>query len=263
MLRPVIQINRALSGDYDKDKIILMEIAESPTTAANAYLHAEVVMRLCEIITHDTPSAPNYPERSGPIRKVFDELFPIAYFAKLHFLGSNEVTICWHNGNQNFDATVEDQRKDSSRSSIRYLEVTTLQDRQDAELLTRLAEDKTVYTEGESVLADHLRKVESLRTALKKKGKKKYPPNTALLVYTDEDRFQSFSFGPQSPQIDRKSSFGDVLKEMPNLLAVFSEVFVYSKHEIYCSLSASQEPSGPAHEPTSTRGRDTDPSASS
>lgn len=237
MLGSVIQIHRTFTGDYEQDKSTLIEIAESPMTAANAFQHAQVVMTLYNRLTYGTPSAPNYPERSGVVRKVFDELFPIAHFAKLYFDESDEVSIKWHHGNQNFDAIVEDRRQDSSRSGIRHLEVTTLQDRQDADLLTQLANEGTVCIEGDHDVSDHLRKAESLRVIIEKKGRKKYPPNTALLVYTDENRFPHFSFGAQSPKIDKKNSFGEVVKEMQHLLTGFSEVFVYSKNEIYCSIS--------------------------
>lgn len=237
MLSSAVQIHRTFTGNYDQDKSILIEIAESPMTAANAFQHAQVVMGLFNRLTYGTPSAPNYPERSGLVRKVFDELFPIAHFAKLYFDESDEVSIRWHHGNQNFDAIVEDRRQDSSRSSIRHLEVTTLQNRQDADLLTQLANERTVCIEGDHGVSDHLRKAELLRVIIEKKGQKKYPPNTALLVYTDEDRFAHFSSGTPAPKIDKKNSFGDVVKEMQHLLTSFSEVYVYSKNEIYCSVS--------------------------
>ena len=85
MLGPVVEINRTLTGDWKSDKHIVKEIAESPMTAANAYLHAQVVMTLFNQLTYGTPSAPDHPKRSGLVRKVYDELFPIAHFAKLYF----------------------------------------------------------------------------------------------------------------------------------------------------------------------------------
>jgi len=237
MYSRVVTIDRTFTGDYEKDNKTLIEIAEDPVTAAFAAQRAEVVMNIHHKITYGTPSAPNYPERAGMARKVFDELFPIAHFANLYYCASEEVTICWKNGGQNFDATVDDKRNNSVRSSIRYLEVTTLQDRQDSELLTQLAENGTFSSEGDSTQLDHERKITSLRTALEKKGKKKYPPETALLVYTDEGRFQRFSYGAQSSQIDVKKSFSDVVNEMKHLLTGFSQVFIYSKNEIYSSIT--------------------------
>ncbi len=88
---------------------------------------------------------------------------------------------------------------------------------------------------------NHLRKVASLRAVLKKKAAIKYPAQTALLVYTDEDRARTFSFGKKSPEIDRNSSFKAVLEEMQHFLTGFSAVFVYSKNEIYCSLPMHKE----------------------
>ena len=41
--------------------------------------------------------------------------------------------------------------------------------------------------------------------------------------------------------IDTKNSFGAVLDEMQHLLGGFSEVFVYSKSEIYCALPPRKE----------------------
>lgn len=238
---PVIEINRKFTGDWKKDKHIVKEIAESPMTAENAFLHAQVVMTLFNQLTYGTPSAPAHPKRSGLLRKVYDELFPIAHFAMLYFSKSSEVTICWHDGNQQFDATVEDRRQGLGNSNINYLEVTTLQDVDDAKLLARLADEKTVCSKGDHDQSNHLRKVESLKKVLESKAAIKYPPQTALLVYTDEDRTQKFSFGLKSPEIDRKNSFREVLKEMKHLLTGFSAVFIYSKNEIYCSLPMREE----------------------
>ncbi|MFM0266032.1 hypothetical protein [Paraburkholderia sediminicola] len=85
-----------------------------------------------------------------------------------------------------------------------------------------------------------MRKIELLKKMLEKKGKKNYPPNTALLVYTDEDRVQNYSF-PAPPPIDKKTNFEKVLCEMKHLLSGFSRVFVYSRNEIYCSLPVGSE----------------------
>lgn len=234
---PVVEINRTFTGDWEADKHIVKEIAESPMTAQTAYQHAQVVMTLFNQQTYGTPSAPDYPMRSGLVRKVYDELFPIAHFAKLYFRESSEVVICWRDGNQQFDATVKDERPGTGESRIHYLEVTTLQDGEDAKLLSRMASENTICIEGNQDQSNHLRKVELLKVALKKKAAIEYPPQTALLVYTDEDRIQRFSFGKDSREIDRKGSFKAVLDEMQHCLAGFSAVFVYSKHEIYCSIT--------------------------
>ncbi|MFM0266033.1 hypothetical protein [Paraburkholderia sediminicola] len=135
MMRQIIKIDVPFTGDWQKDKATLTAFAETPTTAANFYQHATTVEGLFNLLTYGTPSAPQYPERSGLSLKVHGELFPIAHFSKLYFVASNEVTICWRKGNQNFDATVEDNRPASDRLSICHLEVTTLQDQNDAKLL--------------------------------------------------------------------------------------------------------------------------------
>lgn len=237
MLIPVVQVNPTFTGDWKADKHIVKEIAESPMTAQTAYEHAQVVMTLFNRLTYGTPSAPDYPMRSGLVRKVYDELFPIAYFAKLYFSESSEVVICWHDGNQQFDATVKDERPGPGESRINYLEVTTLQNGEDAHLLSRMAKENTICIEGDQDQFNYLRKVDLLKVALKKKAAIKYPPQTALLVYTDEDRIQRFSFGKDFRKVDRKGSFAAALEEMQDFLTGFSAVFVYSKHEIYCSLT--------------------------
>lgn len=237
MIDKIVTIDRELTGDWEKDKNIIREMAETPMTAASAYMHARVIMTLFNQRTFGTPSAPGFPNRSGLLRKVYDELFPIAYFAEHYFQKSNDVSICWHDGNQQYDATVEDHRMDQDKSSIRYLEVTTLQDRTDAELLVDLAIDGSVCIEGDHEESEYLRKTDLLKKALNKKAGIIYPPGTALLVYTDEDRSQKFSFGPKSShKIDRKSGFKAILEEKQGLLAGFSSVFIYSKNEIYCAL---------------------------
>lgn len=242
MLDQIVTINRALTGDWEKDKKIVKEMAETPMTAATAYMHACVIKTLFNQRTFGTPSAPGYPNRVGLLRKVYDELFPIAYFAKHYFHESSDVVICWHDGNQQYDATVEDQRQTKDIPNIRYLEVTTLQDNTDADLLLDLAINGSVRIEGDHEKSEHQRKLDFLKKALNKKAGIAYPPGTVLLVYTDEDRYQKISFDSNSShEIDRRSSFKAILEGMQCQLTGFSAVFVYCKSEIYCSLIVSKE----------------------
>lgn len=212
-------------------------------TAETFYDHARVIESLFNTLTYGTPAAPNYPQRMGLLRKVHDELYPLAHFAKLYFSASPEVVIKWQFGSQNFDATVDDQREDTCRSNICYLEVTTLQDEEDAKQLEELSEKGCIETTGDPAQANHLRKVELLRRALEKKGRINYPEKTALLVYSDEDRFRHFYIGMQPPVIDKKRDFEAVLGELKNLLDGFSHVFIYSRNEIYCMLQSHSEQS--------------------
>lgn len=96
---------------------------------------------------------------------------------------------------------------------------------------------KTITTVVESEQQNHLRKIDLFEKALKKKGGITYPADTALLVYTDEDRFRKCYFGLQPPEIDKKKDYEAVLNKLSHLLKDFSHVFVYSKHEIYCTWS--------------------------
>lgn len=234
----IVKVNRTLTYDWEKDKIVIREAAMQPTRADEFYNHAVAIQGLFDILTFGTPSAPSHPQRKGLLLKVHGELYPIAHFAKLHFTDPTNVIIRWIDGSQNHDAIVEYIYRDLSRSDIQFLEVTTLQGEEDAKELKELSKGSTILNvEYNSEHDIHLRKLELLKTALKKKGGKDYPANTALLVYTDEHRFLKSYYGMPAPKIDRKGSYEAVLDESAHLLYGFSQVFVYSRDEIYCTWS--------------------------
>lgn len=240
----LIKMLRPMTGNWEQDEATVREIAETPTSAAKFALHAQVILTLFNHRTHGTRFAPTLPGRSGLLRKVHDELYPIAHFARLHFAAAEEVVIAWRDGDQNFDATIEDRREGPNQSHLQYLEVTTLQDRDDADLLKQLSKSErgVVNFEGDFEQAVHDRKVALLRTALGTKGEKNYRPGTALLVYTDENRFRQFSFGVPGHFIDKKASFSAVLAEMAPLLGVFAEVHVYSSDIVYGTIRPTPRP---------------------
>lgn len=172
----VFPLSAPLTMEWEKDKIAITEAAQQPTTADKYYFHAASIQSLFNILTFGTRSAPKHPQRSGLLRKVHDELFPIANFAKLYFSESKEVLIQWVDGNQNYDATVEYLAENLGFPDIRYLEVTTLQGSEDAKQLEELSEGNNITTISESDHETHVRKINLFETALKKKSGKTYPP---------------------------------------------------------------------------------------
>jgi hypothetical protein len=133
------------------------------------------------------------------------EARPMALFAHRHYGASAQVVITHVLGNQNYDGVVEDKR--SSPDSIRYIEVpTTLKTYEDSlrmEILSKqghVAAYGPVTAEGPrhnrisiradgmarehtAIRADHLKRVED---AIERKAKKKYEPNTVLIVAVDD-----------------------------------------------------------------------------
>lgn len=229
-----------LTGDWEKDEPLVTQFAEKPVSAEAYFDHARVIETLFKQLTHDTRFAPAAPRRIGLSLEIHRELYPIGHFARLYFEASEGVIISWRRGSQNFDATLDDQREAPARSDLQYLEVTTLQDNEDSELLDGLAKSPngTIGFFGDHEYDTHQRKLAQLRLVLEKKGKKTYPDRTALIVYTDEHRFAQYTFGGPRREIDRKSEFSAVLAEMAPLLGKFAEVHIFSKDEIYCSIGA-------------------------
>lgn len=235
----LVTLNVPLTGDWEKDKIVIQKAAMQPTRADEFYDHAVAIQGLFDILTYGTPSAPAHPQRKGLLLKVHGELYPIAHFAKLHFSDPANVIIQWIDGSQKHDAIIEYTNKDLAKCDIRYLEITTLQSEDDAKELKELSKGNTIVSVTTNSEYDiHLKKLELLKTALKKKGSNTYPPKTALLVYTDEHRLQKFYYGMSAPKFDRKGNYQAVLDELTPLLKGFSHVFIYSKDEIYCMWAA-------------------------
>lgn len=222
----------AWSGDYDVDVKELEKYAQKPTTARAYYSHAVYIQTIFHRLIQGTDRAKNFPARIGLLRKIHDELFPIAYFCKLHFESSEDVSIRYRIGNQQHDAIVVDQRQGSSGENIEYLEVTTLQDRSDAELLGKLAGGRTTVVEGNLDQNNFTRKLFLLKTALDNKASILYPKGTALLVYMDEDRFQRHTFGFSPPKLDWKKSVAEIVEEAMPKLTSFSGIFVYRRDGI-------------------------------
>lgn len=85
------------------------------------------------------------------------------------------------------------------------------------------------------------RKIEQLTTIPKIKAKIIYPYKTALLVYTDEDRFREFYFGISPPKIDKKTDYEAVFRSFAASCNNFSHIFIFSKSEIYCAWTSGSE----------------------
>jgi len=233
----LVTVHEPLSLDWNKDRLTIEKAAGQPTTADGYYNHAAAIQALFDMLTWDTPAQPQHPQRIGLLRDVHDELYPIAHFANLYFTSPKNVVIQWIDGNQHHDATVKYTGEGSNQSDICYLEVTTLQGKEDADQLKELSRNPGVaITVRETAQEKHDRKIEQLKIILKKKAKIAYPDKTALLVYTDEDRFRQFHFGLQPPQIDKKSDYEAVLRDFELSLGNFSHVLIFSKSEIYCAL---------------------------
>ena len=237
----VVTLNVPLSGNWEEDKAIIIKAAGQPTPADEYFTHATVIKGLFDCRTYNTPAQPNHPQRKGLLRKVHDELYPIAHFAKLYFTCPKNVVVQWIDGNQQHDAIVEYREEGSNQSDIRYLEVTTLQGKEDADELEKLSKDPIYTTVGSNTAQEkHDRKVAQLRNILNKKAAIVYPDKTALLVYTDEDRFQHFHFGMPEPVINKKAEYEEVLRELELSLQNFSHVFIFSNSEIYCAWTNSK-----------------------
>lgn len=237
----VVTLNDPLSGNWKEDKTIIEKAAGQPTPANEYFNHATAIKGLFDRLTYGTPAQPPTPQRKGLLRKVHDELYPIAHFANLYFTYPKNVVVQWVEGNQQHDAIVEYRGEGSNQSEIRYLEVTTLQGKEDADELEELSKGPIVTTvSSNSAQEKHDRKIKQLITMLKKKAAIVYPDKTALLVYTDENRFRQFSFGIPAPEIDKKADYEAVLREFEPSLQNFSHVFIFSTSEIYCEWTKSR-----------------------
>jgi hypothetical protein len=133
------------------------------------------------------------------------EARPMALFAYRYFSASPRVIIAHVIGNQNYDGVVEDRRE--RPETIRYLEATTtLKTYEDSLRMEVLSKEGTVAAYGpvvaegprhrrisikapgiarehQDIRADHLKLVLEV---VERKAKKKYEPNTALIVAVDD-----------------------------------------------------------------------------
>ncbi|WP_426809736.1 hypothetical protein ABOC32_28640 [Pseudomonas sp. WOUb67] len=235
----LVTVHEPLSLDWNEDKLVIEKAAGQPTPADEYYNLARAIHALFDNLTYGTAAQPKHPQRKGLLRKVHDELYPIAHFANLYFKIPKNVVIQWVDGNQQHDAIVKYMGEGSNQSDIRFLEVTTLQGKEDFDELKELSENPnlTMMVNG-SAQEKHSKKIEQLTRVLKKKSKIHYPENTALLVYTDEERFRQFYFGVSPPTIDKKSDYQAAFHALAPSLKNFSHVFIFSKSEIYSAWTS-------------------------
>jgi hypothetical protein len=137
--------------------------------------------------------------------ELIHEARPMALFAYRYFGASSKAIITHVIGNQNYDGIVEDRRE--RPETIRFLEVTTTlktyEDSLRMELLSKtgsVAAYGPVVAEGsrhrrisikapgvarehDDIRADHLRLVQEV---VERKARKKYGPDTALIVAIDD-----------------------------------------------------------------------------
>lgn len=232
----------AMFGDYDKDVKSLEDFAQTPVSAHDYYDHVASVLGIFNYLIQGTDRAKNYPQPVGLARRIRDELFPISFFASLYFGNSDSVFIESKIGNQNYDAVVDDRRYPNEEGRVKFLEVTTLQDKSDSDLLVELAEKQTVSIEGDLEQVDFDRKMLLLRKMLDQKSKKNYPVGTILLVYTDQDRFQNWHFGFPKKELDWQGEITKIANEFMPSLDSFSGVFIFCKKKIYFSMENTANP---------------------
>lgn len=223
----------AISGDYNEDVKRLEDFAQSSVSAYQYYDHVVTIQSIFNHLIRGTDRADKYPQRIGLARKIHDELFPIAFFARLYFARASNVFIESKIGNQNYDAIVDDRRDPHLAGPIKFLEVTTLQDKKDSDLLGKLAKNRTVSIVGDAKQSDFERKMLLLRKILQQKAQKDYPPGTSLLIYTDEHRFRTWSFGVAKNEPDWQGSIIKIANEYLPALSLFSGVFIFSRENIY------------------------------
>lgn len=231
---------KPLTEDWKKDKAAVIKLAETLTKASEYFKLVQAVEAIFNRYAPNAVSDIGYAKRIGLSRKIHDELYPIAHFARLHFRSSDDVWIQWRNGSQSFDATVEDRRFVPQNSIIHFLEVTTLQDEQGAKDLQQLNSTGIRFFEScdHPHNNSHQRKIESLKIVLEKKTKINYPPNTALLIYTDENRYDNYDFSKPSLETNKVVNYDETIKAMQvQLFAKFEAACVYSREKIYCWLT--------------------------
>lgn len=154
-------------------------------------------------------SEPNGQEqirlRRGLAHELMNEALPIGRLAIKYFGASERVRISLKIGNQTFDASVTDERNDSSL--VQYIEVTTAGDGEDDYLRMRVLHERgevsglgRVTKSGTKksglsidVAAEMAPQREVLRRerdrlskAINRKLGKSYPPNTLLLLAIDD-----------------------------------------------------------------------------
>lgn len=143
--------------------------------------------------------------RQGLAKELMNEALPLGVLAERYFDGSSQVNITLKVGNQNFDATVVDNRQGGSL--VQYIEVTIAGDGEEDYLRMRLLHERgnvsvlghitksgtkrstvniEVSDEATSQAEVLRRERDRISRAIERKLGKPYPQNTMLLLALDD-----------------------------------------------------------------------------
>lgn len=141
----------------------------------------------------------------GLAKQLVEEALPLGIFALHHFHRSEEVGIRLTIGDQNYDATIKDNRKEPSpfvyvevtqahEGEAQHLRMLALQSNGHVNVLGAIHKTGTkvagihVEVENEAIRHDVVltRELERIEAAIQRKIGKQYPDGTALLVVFDD-----------------------------------------------------------------------------
>lgn len=176
--------------------------------------------------------------REGLCKELIEEALPLGIFCEPYFNNSDKVTITHNIGNQNYDATIEDQRE--NKTDLKYLEITQAHEGEDAHLrMLKLDEDGHVNSLGavtkngtkktgitievKNETVEHSvtfkNEVQKIRDAAERKSGKGYPNNTGLIIICDD----SIAFSDKA-DLDILSQI--IHDDILPMLEQFSKVFI-------------------------------------
>lgn len=177
------------------------------------------------------------------IKKLNEEIAPLAIFGKLKFGSTDKVLLQPVIGNQNYDAKVIDKR--TERFSLTYVEITQSHEGEDdywrrlelykkGVVFTRASVIKTgkgknrlvsIPAEATDVEKDLENELNRILEALRRKAGRDYPPNTSLIVFFDDTgNFE------EALKLTSKTTIDCVIKkEITKLDLRFSNLYLVGK----------------------------------
>ncbi len=176
--------------------------------------------------------------KEGLLKELTEEALPLGIFCELYFDNSKDIMVTHIIGNQNYDATIDDNR--DIKTDLEFLEITQAHEGEDAHLRMLKLEEAghvnilgavtkkgtkhtciTIVVENEAV--EHSvtfdREAQRISDAAERKSVKQYPDNTGLIIICDD--YIAFR-----DEADTNNLSEFVQSEVLHKLDNFSKVFI-------------------------------------
>lgn len=162
------------------------QFRQAMTAQYPASTYLDEAYKLCQLLRMTAEGEKQFLLRIGLAKELCDEMLPLGYLCKHYFSSSPDVSIQLVLGNQSYDAIGIDTRHGGCVKF--HIEITGIEDGSEHTKRKQLHDSANGSVVDTYSSAEEIRRQDALlREVICKKGSKKYPADTLLLIYLKSD----------------------------------------------------------------------------